>query len=154
MIITRTTPVDNYYDSYIVEVKAQTFKGASESYINLGPFKRVPHQANLENLLETLQSISEQRDNTDNYWSVFGFAQWFDETTTNFEELKGTGGWNCSVTEDFPREDHEKAFTLSDGFSQNWNPEEGDEGYMHKFVSYKVYYYDYNGIKYNTEVTL
>lgn len=154
MIITRTTPVHNYYDSYIVEVETETFKGASQSCITLGPFKRVPHRANLEHLLETLQNISEQRDNTDGYWSIFGFSQWFDKTVTNFEQLEGKGGWACSVTEDFPREDHEEALSLSDGFSQDWPPEEGDEGYMHRFVSYKVYYYDYNGVKYNTEVTL
>jgi hypothetical protein len=151
MIITRTTPTANYHDSYMVEVVAETFKGISETRFTLGPFKRVPHQANLESLLQTLERIKIDGDNESYYW-VLGFGQWFDKEITSFEKLDG--GYTHSAADFYPREEHEELFALSRGFVQNWPVEPSDDGYMQKLVSYKVYYYDYNGVKYNTEVTL
>lgn len=149
MIITRTTPVGSYFDSYMVEVELETFKGASETYITLGPFKRVQHRANLENLLQTLARIKTDGDNEAYHW-ILGFSQWFNKEITSFEELENY--YSYSAANFHPEEEHEEIFAFSRGFVQDWPVEPQDDGYMQRFVSYKVYYYDYNGVKYNTEV--
>ena len=151
MIITRTTPTDKYYDSYMVEITTETFKGRSETKFSLGPFKRVPHQANLESLLKTLELIKTEGDN-ENFYSVLGFAQWFDKEIPNLEKLNNS--FRHTAADYYPEEEHEELFALSHGFVQDWPVEPSDDCYMQNLDSYKVYYYDYNGVKYNTEVTL
>lgn len=151
MKITRTTPIGNYCDSYMVEIEAETFKGASETYITVGPFKRVQHWANLENLLQTLERIKSDGDNESYHW-VLGFSQWFNKEITNFQEFEDY--YTHSAADFTPEDEHEAIFALAREFVQNWPIEPRDDGYMQQFVGYKVFYYDYKGVKYETEITL
>ena len=152
MLITRTTPVQSYHDSYVVEIKTVNFRGENPCYLTLGPFKRVPHSENLKHLLTTLQTVKADGD-AENYHWVLGFSQWFNPEITNFEELDDY--YSFSAADFHPEEEHEEAFALSRGFAKWWPADpSASDFYYQTFQEFKVFYYDYNGNKYNTEVTL
>lgn len=155
MIITRTTPVSKSYDSYMVEIKTMIGDADGYSHVTLGPFKRVQHWDNLKNLLELLAAMKKY-DLFENYNSVVGFLQWFNPDIKTLDDLADSHFYFYEDDDDEEKEErkhHEKAFVLSKGFTQEWPYDpRSDDGYQQSIYEVKVYYYDYNGIKYNTEV--
>lgn len=152
MLIKRTTPIQPFYDSYVVEITVEAFKADHDSYLTLGPFKRVQHSENIEHLLRTLETVKTDGDNENYHW-ILGFSPWFNPQITTFEELKAYHSYSAA---DFhSEEEHEEVFRLSRGFAKEWPMEPNNsDGYYQTLGDYRVFYYDFNGNKYNTEVTL
>lgn len=157
MIITRATPVSKSYDSYTVEIKTMIGDCDGYSHVTLGPFKRVQHWDNLKNLLELLAEMKKYSF-YENYHNVVGFLQWFNPEVKTLDDL---ADYHFNFYEDDDDEEkeekkhHEEALALSKGFTQAWpyDPRSQD-GYQQSIDEVKVFYCDYNGTIYNTEVTL
>lgn len=153
MIITRTTPVNKIYDSYTVEI--ETMIGDADGYSNLtvGPFKRVEHWENLTSLL-TLLTEMKKDSFIERYTHIVGFLQWFNPEVKTLDGLTGYDHYFRYLEEDEEKE-HETILSLARGFTQEWPYDpRTDEGYHQILANFKVFYYDYTGTKYHTEVTM
>jgi hypothetical protein len=157
MIITRTTPVSKSYDSYTVEIKTMIGDADGYSHITMGPFKRVEHWENLKNLLELLSAMKKSSF-YENYNDVVGFLQWFNAEVKTLDDLEKHYFYFYDDDDDEKKEEkkqHEAAFSLSKGFVKEWPYDpRTDEGYQQSLDEFKVFYCDYTGTIYNTEVTL
>lgn len=153
MIITRTTPVSKVYDSYAVEIKTMIGDGDGYSHVTLGPFKRVQHWENLKNLLELLSEMKKDGF-VENYKSVVGFLQWFNPEVKTLDDLADYDSF-FRYADDDEKKMHEETFSLSEGFTQEWPYDpRTDEGYHQILDEFKVFYCDYTGALYNTEIKL
>jgi hypothetical protein len=160
MHITSTTPAV-FYDSFTVEI--ETILGDLDDYghVVLGPFKRLEHWDNLENLLQLLETMK-STDFFENYNDVLGFLQWFNPEVATLSALDDDAldtleMWGCILdTEDEAEmKTVRKAFALSHGFVKRWPlHDDGGDPEQHQIESYKVFYHDPNGIRFNTEIRL
>lgn len=165
MLITKTTPAV-FYDSFTVEIhtRVASSSGEGESNIIVGPFKRVSHMSNLENLLHLLKAV-EKEDFYERYTSL-GFVQWFApymfekgelniDDPQELEQLLRDYGYFCDLDDEEELKAFKDAFILSEGFRVEWpiDPRSQD-GYQQALDGYKVFYYDPDGFRYNTEIQL
>lgn len=157
MIITRTTPVSKVYDSYTVEITTMIGGGDGYSHVTLGPFKRVQHWDNLKNLLEVLSAMKKS-DFYENHHNVVGFLQWFNPEVKTIDDLEAYYFYyyeDDDAEKEEEKKRQEEAFALSKGFTKEWPYDpRTDEGYQQNIDEFKVFYCDYTGTIYNTEVKL
>lgn len=152
MLITKTAPVSYTPDSFTVEIELLLRGGDSYTPLVMGPFKRLEHWDNLEDLLLTLERVdSEDRDF---YKYTLGFLPWFrtrdDSEIKDFEE-------EClyELDDDEKEDEQKKSIILSTGFAQDWHYEPQTDGeFLQEYSRHKVFYHDNSGLKFETTVQL
>lgn len=152
MLITKTAPVPFIPDSFVVTIEMMIGDADAYTHLEMGPFKRLEHWDNLENLLQTLVSV-EQEECGEQYSSVPGFEQWFNARRSDAPNYSDYA-WNFEPEDDEEEIAQEKAFELGKEFAQSWPVEPNMDDYRQAYVGHEVFYYDNNGIKCNTTVAL
>jgi hypothetical protein len=150
--ITRVVVAPVPRDSYVVEV--QSMQGAGDGYTDftVGPFRRGEHEANLQNLLETLKRMEERFPNglrADTYRNILGFEQWFGSV----EDMEGLEEHHPELLAKFGAEAHQKIINLSKDHYSEWH-NDATCGYQsaEKLTKYEVFYHDPTGAKFSVKV--
>lgn len=131
---------ENCTDSYVVECKAMYGDADGYGKVEVGGFKKNQDEVLLWNFLETCERLVSEypygRGGGDDYNHVEGFNKWFDADMMSDEEYHSLS---------------ERVKSLTTGWLLDPTSFEGAQA---SFESFKVFYYDENGVKHNVEYTL
>lgn len=131
---------ENHTDSYVVECKAMYGDADGYGKVEIGGFKKNQDEDLLQDLIKTCESLVSEhlygRGGSDVYGHVEGFNKWFDADMLSDEEYHLLPDRVKSLTTDWLLDPVGLGETKA------------------SFESFKVFYYDENGVKHNVEYTL
>lgn len=130
---------DEYINAYVVECEAMYGDADGEGILEVGGFAKGKDEIYLEDFLGFCERMKvaypHGRGGYDDYNHIEGFDKWFDADNLADEDYHALP---------------EKVKFLS----TYWLNDPQGDGMQASFEGYKVFYYDEQGIKYNTSVEL